>query len=118
MGRTRADTFLIVDSDSDQEEDIKPNAEDLLMIDNEPISDDDDFNYRSVQNYLNHVDDDSDEENLMKYLPSTRAESEILPKAPEKESISGRKIARKRQRERKMQLQRKKSQKRAKILFS
>ena len=86
------------------------------MIDNEPISDDD-FNYRSVQNYLNHEDDDSDED-FIKNLPSIRRKSEILPKAPEKQSTLERKMTRKRQRERKIQLQRKKSQKRAKILFS
>ena len=116
MGRTRANTFLI--EDSEEEEDIKPTAEDLYMIDNGPISEDDDFNYRSVQNYLNHVDEDSDEENLMKILPSTRTKSNTLPNSLEKQSTSGRKISRKRQREREMQLQRKKSQKRAKILFS
>ena len=116
MGRTRANTFLIVDSE--EEEDIKPTAEDILLINNEPISDDDDFNYRSVQNYLNHEDDDSDEANLIENLPSTRRKSKIWPKAPEKELTTARKISRKRQRERKIQLQRKKSQKRAKILFS
>ena len=116
MGRTRADTFLIVDSDS--EEDIKPNEDDLLMIDNGPIFEDEGFNYRSVQNYLNHEDDDSDEENILENLPSTRRKSNISAKAPEKQLAIARKISRKRQRERKMQLQRKKSQKRARILFS
>ena len=116
MGRTRADTFLIVDSDS--EEDIKPNEDDLLMIDNGPIFEDEGFNYRSVQNYLNHEDDDSDEENILENLPSTRRKSNILPKVSEKQLAIARKISRKRQRERTMQLQRKRSQKRAKILFS
>ena len=116
MGRTRADTFLIVDSDS--EEDLKPTEDDLLMIDNGPISDDENFNYRSVQNYLNHEDDDSDEDHLLENLSSTRRKSKILPKAPEKQLTIATKISRKRQRERKIKLQRKKSQKRAKILFS
>ena len=116
MGRTKKGSFVIVDSDS--EEEILPTPMDLQMIDDEKTDEPNHFDHLSLhQSHLND-DDLENTENLEWLMPSLRKSPKISDPCKKAKTSSKPASMRKRQRERKLRLQRMKAAKKAKILFS
>ena len=114
MGRTKKGSFVIADSES--EEEMEPTPMDLEMIDDE-TDDSPHFDHLSLHQSLQNDDDLERNENLEWLLPSLR-KSPIISDTSEKiKSTSKPTTLRKRKRERKLRLKRIKAAKKAKILF-